>query len=311
MNFQEIIKLSKPDLSDSSVKAYDSILKKLNTSNSSTLDFLLNTNNILNEIKENKTTTQQNKLNAIIVALKSNSNKYKQEIIIYQNHFNKLKLAYNEFLNKQEKTDTQNENWITYDELIKMANKFKYKLRDLKNKEELSKAEYEILLFNVILQTHINIPLRNDLPEFQIINEKNYTDDDNNYLVIKNKSNMYFVLNNYKTSKTFGKIIIHVPKKLNNLYNMWFRYNKSKYFITSIQDRSQPITTNNYTKYFNKLFHVYYPSKLISSSMVRHIIITERLKDSPNITQQNEQEKNTINLFQHNGVQNNIYNKII
>ena len=222
---------------------------------------------------------------------------------------------YNLFLNRQIKTETQKKNWIEYSELVKVANDLLNIVKSFKNKDSLSKMEYDVLMKCVLLQTHLEFPLRNDLSEVKII-EKNVYDklkdkQTENYLVIQDKPlKMVFYFNHFKNQKSLGNLKMPVPKKLVNLYKIYFRHNKSENFLTSLKDRTSPITPNKQTKIFTELFKTYYPDKNISSSLIRHIIISHLTKDEPTIKQKQEKKENIKVKFQHSEKTNDTYRKI-
>lgn len=261
-----------------------------------------------------KMTTKKNKLTAVVVALDS----CEADDKLIQKYKNVLKDAndeYNLFLNKQIKTETQKKNWIEYPELVKVANDLLSIVKTFKNKEQLSKMEYDALMKCVLLQTHLEFPLRNDLSEVKMINSKDYSKlkdkKTENYLVIQDKpSKMVFHFNHFKNQKSLGSLKMPVPKKLVNLYKIYFKFNKSDNFLTSLKDRTSPITPNKQTKIFTELFKSYYPDKNISSSLIRHIIISHLTKDEPTIKEKQEKKEHIKVKFQHSEKMNDQYRKV-
>lgn len=261
-----------------------------------------------------KMTTKKNKLTAVVVAL--DSCEADEKIINkYKDALKKTNDDYNLFLNKQIKTETQKKNWIEYSELVRIANDLLNLVKAFKNKDNITKMEYDVLQKCVLIQTHIEFPLRNDLAEVKIIKNDDYNKlkdkQTENYLVVQDKpSKMTFYFNHFKNHKSLGSLKMPVPKKLVNLYKIYFKYNKSDNFLTNIKDRQSPITPNRLTKLFNELFRQYYPDKKISSSLIRHIIISHLTKGQPTIKEKQEKKENIKVKFQHSEKTNDTYRKI-
>ena len=304
MNYQEIIIKYKPNIKQSSLSSY---IKTLETIQSyfNDKEFYKNFDLFIEYNKNFKITTQKNKLSAVIVLLKGIG---EDELLInkYSDAFKILNVKYNDWLNLNEKTDTQNKNWIEYEQLKEVADDLLKQFNKIIKNKIISNEEYKILLFTVMIYTHLYIPFRNDLHTIIRVTADDLKNTEYNYLVDTDT----IILNNYKTSKVYGQQTYKLPPKLKTIYNKFFKFNTSKYLITSIKDRYKKINSNTYTKYLNLLFSKYYPSKKISSSMIRHIIISQRLKNTPSIQQEKDNKNNTINLFQHSETMNKIYRKL-
>jgi len=312
--------MTKRNIGENSVKQYLRCLNALKKSIGQTeedemCECLTDFDKVMKYINSlEKMTTRKNKLTAVVVALDS-CEVDKNIVDKYKDALKKTNDEYNLFLNKQVKTETQKKNWIEYPELVKVANDLLNMVKAFKNKDNLSKMEYDVLLKCVLLQTHLEFPLRNDLSEVKIIKQVDYNKlkdkTKENYLVIQNKPlKMTFYFNHFKNHKSLGSLTMPVPKKLVNLYKIYFKHNKSDNFLTSIQDRQSPITSNRQTKLFNDLFKQYYPDKSISSSLIRHIIISHLTKGEPTIKQKQEKKEKIKVKFQHSEKTNDTYRKI-
>lgn len=308
MNIQQIILDYKPNIKESSVKSYKDTIKTM-IDHFNNEKFFMDYDATIKYIHSFKLTTSKNKLSALIVLLKGLNT---DNILIekYSDELKKMSDEYNNFNKLQTKTETQSNNWIEYNELLAVADDLLKQFNKIVKQDKISSDDYKILIYTVMLHTHLYIPLRNDLSTIKRISEDDYIKNgiqtDDNYIINNNK----IIMNDYKTNKIYGQLIYKLPSKLSNLYTKYFNFNKSPYLITSVKDRKSPITRNTYTKYFNSLFSLYYPLKKISSSMLRHIIASHDLKNRPTIKQQNEEEKNINKKFQHSGYMNNLYRKL-
>ena len=306
MNLFELIKNYKPNIKESSITSYVQTIETI-INHFKDEKFYKNYDNTMNYILKFKITTIKNKLNVIVILL--NALKEDEELIKkYSDELKKYSLEYNDFLTLHKKTNAQELNWIEYNDLLKVSDDLIKQFNKITKQDTITKEEYKTLLFTIMIITHVYIPLRNDL--YSIIK---LSDDEYNKLEVKDQNyliNNKLIMNNYKTNKHYGQLIFTIPRRIMNLYNKFFKFNTSKYLITSIKDRNKPINSNTYTKYFNMLFSKYYPLKKISSSLIRHIIASHDLKDSPTITEKKEIKNNTIKKFQHSETMNNIYRKL-
>ena len=308
MDLKKIIKQYKPNIKDSSIKSYTDSLKTM-IDHFNDNKFYNNYDNTMNYINSFKLTTSKNKLSSIVVLLKA-INDNDTLINKYSDELKKMSDSYNNFTKLQTKTESQDLNWIEYDELQNIADDLLRQFNIITKKNIISNDEYKILLFTIMLNTHLYIPLRNDLSSVIRVSDNEYNNLKNknadNYLINNNK----IIMNDYKTNKIYGQLIYKLPTKLSNLYTKFFKFNTSEYLITSIKDHDTGISRNTYTKYFNLLFSMYYPTKKISSSLIRHIIASHDLKNRPTIKETNEEEKHINNKFQHSGYMNQLYRKL-
>lgn len=263
-----------------------------------------------------KITTKKNKLTAIIVGLDADP-KFNDKPLMekYQKKLKDLNDEYVEFLKTQTKTATQKKNWIEYEELVNIANDLIKKVKKFKTRKLLNKHEFETLQNAIMLKTHLEFPLRNDLSELKITTKDDYEKktekelEENNWLVIDNNK-MRFIYNNFKNSKRLGQKIYNIPANLVNLYKIWFKFNTSDSFLVKKTNRTQSINSNIQTKYFNSLFKDYYPDKKISSSLIRHIVISHFSKDEPTILEEEQKEHDIENKYMHSATINKTYRKI-
>lgn len=320
----DLIKAKRQNICDNTLNAYERLLKKLfidlgNKGTPKNSKFLHNYDKIEKYIDDlTKITTKKNKLTAIIVAIDADKNFTGKEDLKdkYQKKLKGLNDEYNDFLKKQVKTATQEKNWIEYSDMVEIANDLVKKVKGFKNKEELNKFEFEELQNAVLLKTHLEFPIRNDLSEVKIIELEKYEklnekdENKHNWLIKYPNNKMVFVLNNFKNSKKIGTKKYEVPKKLINLYKIWFKFNTSDYFLVSKRNRNLPINGNTQTKYFNSLFHKYYPGKNISSSLIRHIVISHFSEDMPTIEELEKRAKAIEDKYLHSASMNAKYRKL-
>ena len=117
----------------------------------------------------------------------------------------------------------------------------------------------------------IVMPPRRSL-DFSEMKIRNYDAKTDNYY----KGNKFF-FNKYKTVKTYGIQSLEIPKELNNVLKKWIKINENDYMVYS--SNNNKISCPQITRILNKVF-----GKKISTSMLRHIYLTNVYKDVPQLT---------------------------
>lgn len=267
-------KLKEKDLSDGSINLYLRNLKKLNNNEEfNSLNFLSKTNDIVEKIKDLKDNTKRQYLISIVSCLKALGNKP----ALYKKYY-KLMIDINDKIKEkptEEKTEAQNKNWISWDEVMKIYNEMKDNLK--LNKTKITEKQYNELLNYVLLSLYVLIPPRRNLDwQKMLILFNGITDDKYNYLDIKNKQ---FIFNVFKTAKKDGKLTLDIPDDLMLVINLYLKYHplnkrnmkKEPVNIPFLVDyKGNPfLKVNDITRMLNKIFH-----KKVGASMLRHIYLT-------------------------------------
>ena len=315
----------KRNIKDTSLNTYicaiKTIKKKLNLKDDDksleNIDFLDDFDKVFSVINLEKTiTSKKNKITAILVALSTDKEKNAKLIEKYNNELKKMNDSYLSFLKQQKKTDTQEKNWITYPTLISIINSIAVEVTAAKinklAKEALSNRDFDLLQQYIILRTYLSFPIRNDYANMKVINIKEYNKLDapeNNFLVLSSNNKKQFYINEYKNRKRLGAKKFDIPTTLNKIINLWLRYNKSGYYLVKT-NRTSPMNGNDITKYLNKIFRKYADGKKISTSMLRHIIISHSMKDEPTIKEKEEEEKKVEEKYLHSNAVNELYRKV-
>ena len=219
---QELLKTIRPNLSQSSLKTYASILKNIfnrdedNKDKNFNIPYFYNIEKVLNNIPKepNKRKTY---LSAIIVLL-NDKDKSKPYFELMNDDADKV----SSFNKSQEKTDKQKETgFLEPDELTK-----KYKSLSQVNKilwnEASTAIEYQKLQNQLILALyHLIEPRR--LLDYTEMKINNIDKEKDNYIYSKK-----FYFKKYKTAKFNGTAIIPIPNELNTLIKKWLKLVKGK-----------------------------------------------------------------------------------
>jgi hypothetical protein len=121
-------------------------------------------------------------------------------------------------------------------------------------------------------------PRRRSFATFLTVIDKDEKEDpDLNYLVLDGRNPILLVLNNYKTSKTYGRVEIRLPSSLKRLFRNHLKESKlisgSRVFQTTWGKPYQPTNMSNYLQ---NTFHKS-TGNHISANLLRHIYITHHL----------------------------------
>jgi hypothetical protein len=273
-NIETELKEKRPNLNPSSLKTYVSILfnlnKKLNPDNE-TLDWFNEDVQILEHLKEKSPQTRKTVLSALFV-LTSNEN-YQSQMI------DDCKLT-NEMYKSQKKSQKEEDNWMSLTEIKEIYDDL-YQRVSLMFSQKLI-ADYTTINNFILLGSLGGVsglsPRRSkDYTEMKI---KNYTNQDNFFKAGK------FYFNVYKTATDYGEQVIDVKQKAPEFYkilNKWVKINPTEYLLFS--SNKQKLTSPQITRMLNKLL-----GKNVSSSMLRHIYLTEKYGDIQNEMEQTSKD---------------------
>mgnify|MGYP003675745066 CR=1 FL=1 len=265
-----------------------------------------NIEKIINLLGEMKITTRKNYLAAVIVALTTDKDKYEEELKEYREYLAIIVEEYNKQMKSQTKSDKQEENWVTMDELKDVVADYKKQIRklDLNNREMWSNKEFNLYQMYLVGLLYTELPpLRLDYSNMLLITEKDYKklkEKDKNYLVLVSRNKKYFSLGSYKTEEKYGVHIINIPPVINTTINKFLQHNESGYFLVNTQ--RNVLSDNGLTKMLNRVFDP--TGKKISSTMIRHIYLSEKY-DARN----GEMEKDAAAMLHSVGTQQGIYVK--
>ncbi len=309
-NEYDVIKEARPNLKDSSINIYIRNLNKLKKIfNEKDYKFLENHEDVEKILEDLSYLTVRNYYNAIIVLITA-LNGFDDELV---DQYTVMRDELNEKYNK-ENTETnkisskQEQNFITYNEVVDMLNKMADDLRILKikKKKDIGVKERSLLQIFVIFNIYLYIPLRNDVADLIKIQKREFnkiSDDnkkENNYIVFEN-NNMFFSIGKYKTDKIYSTKIIEIPKELQKVIRFWKRtsiYNDSEYLFLSATGKK--LTRNELSQLMIRFSKLYLNDKAqLSTTMMAKITMSHHLgelkKKQEEMSKQRGTSINTIN----------------
>ena len=273
-SIKEYIKDKRASLSDSSITTYSSVLKSLYKKiyGDDEIDFskFNDDEKILNHLKDLPPNKRKTILSALVII--TDNKKYREQMLSDVRD-------YNHEISKQEKTDAQEDNWITQQEVISMYNDLKKTANMIYKKENKTTNDLQVLQNFIILALFTLISPRRskDYCDFKL---KSVNKDTDNYMD-KGK----FVFNSYKTAKTYGKQEVVIPKELASIINKWAKINPTDYLL--FDANMNPLTSVKLNQRFNRIFD----GKKISVNNLRHSYLTEKFGDT---IKKNDELSNTM-----------------
>jgi len=320
MDIDKLLKKVKPNASETTIRSYSSnirILFRLINSNEKQikdLKFLENPNQILSLLSNKVNSTIKNYLNSIVVLLKSDEIKYKKLIEKYGEEIKKIQDKMEDFYDKNIKSEKQEKNWVEYNEIVDLYNKYKKEYNSLIKKNNVedikkSKIKKELVKDTLLLALYSGVyfpPVRNDFNEMEIINQGESMDNKKNYLILMDNNTIKFVFNEFKTAKSKGSQEILIKNKtLIDLLLKHIEIQDKDYLL--INSQGNPLTANGLTKQLNAIFKRDF-GKSISSSLIRNIYISH-MYNNKNLS--NGEKKSLAEKMLHTkGIAENTYLKI-
>jgi hypothetical protein len=270
MSITETIQKNRPNLSASSLKTYSSVLRNLqkNMKGEGLEWFSENVTSILDYLKEKTAQTKKTSLSALFVLTKEQ--RYKDVMVQV------MKLV-NETDKSQKKNDKQDKNWMSVKEIQDIYDPLLVKIKKmLSNKSILNESTMmEFLLVSFLGGVVKDLPPRRsqDYTELKI---RNYDTKKDNYY----KSGKFY-FNVYKTAKSYGEQVIQVPKELDVILKKWIKMNTNDYMLYSTNGNK--LSSPQISRILNKVI-----DKNVSTSMLRHIYLTNIYKDLPALEKMEE-----------------------
>lgn len=262
MSLRDYIKEKRPTLSASSITTYNSILTNLYKNVFGDKEIDVKKFNQIDKILKHLEDLPPNKRKSVLSAL----------VIITDNKEYREKMngdiqSYNKEISKQEKSESQEENWVSQDDIREKYNQLENEAKLIYKKQHIKPSDLQQIQDYIILAllggVHIPVRRSKDYVDFKI---KNVNKEKDNYVDDKWKE---LVFNSYKTAKTYGKQTLSLPPKLKLILKKWISVNPTDYLL--FDKNGNPLTNVKLNQRFNKIF-----GKKASVNIMRHSILTEK-----------------------------------
>lgn len=289
----DILKQARPNAKESTLKQYIAHLNKLKKSLPEEYeldgwDFLRDIEKIKNVVKDNVYTSQRNTFNSVVILLMAlnHDKRYDDVIQQYTDMRDKLNQQYVKEKSEGKMSEKQEANFTTPDEVMKMLSVMDkiIKTEKIKNKTDISNSDRELLTTFTLFHLLLRCPTRNDMAgmilttpnEFKKIHEDIRTNT--NYL-IKRKDGFQIELNEYKTDKTYGRVLIPVPKEVVKVLRMFIRStNKRTGDVLFTSSINKPLSRNGISQLLLKTSKKYM-GKAVSTTMMRKCVASDKFSE--------------------------------
>ena len=264
-DLKDFIKDKRPTLSASSIITYNSILRNLykrvfGNGEIETKKFD-ETSKILEHLKELPSNKRKTILSALVII--TDDKKYRELML------EDIK-EYNHEIGKQEKSETQKENWVEGGDIKTLWTNLKRNTDLLYKKAHLTPQDLQHIQSFIIVSLlgGVFVPPRRskDLVDWKT---KNIDKAKDNYL---DKSSIHY--NSYKTAKCYGEQVIPIPTALKNILAKWIRVNPTDYLL--FDTNMNPLTSVKLNQRLNKLFD----GKKVGVNALRHTYLTDKYADT-------------------------------
>jgi hypothetical protein len=304
-------KLIAKGLSPSSVKIYVRNVEKLNGDDAlKNFNFLKDTNKIMDKLEKYKANTKRTYLISIVSCLGVCCEGSKPLQKLHKQYQDLMMEVDGEIKENpsDEKSETQKENWINWDDVMSRLEELKSKV-DFGKKKALNETEYNRLLDYVVLSLYTyQAPRRNaDYLNMYIVKSiGDASDGGSNYYVVDSSE---FVFNAFKTVKKEGQVVLKVSNELVDVLKLYMKYqplikgkikkgDKIPFLVFYNGDKLHLV--NAITRILNKIF-----GKKVGSSMLRASYLTGKYGDIK------EEQREDAKMMSHSvSTQQNIYTKV-
>jgi len=262
---EDLIKKNRPNLSPNSARTYISILRNIykkvypDDEEIETKKYK-NCNDFLRVLKDYDGSKRKTILSALLVV--------SDNCDIYRNLMIKDTREYNDKMKEHFKTDSQEDNWVSQDEIKTIYDNYEKKAIPLFRKKDITKKDIQFIQQYIILclTSGIYIPPRRSL-DWVDMKWKDYDRENDNYYDKRS-----FVFNKYKTSKFYKQQKIEVPFLLRRILNKWLTTFTPKIDYILYDSNDNKLNSVKFTQRLNSIFG----KKKVSVNMLRHSFITDK-----------------------------------
>ena len=289
MNLEEV--LANKNITDSSKSLYIKNLVRLNGGEIKNLNFLKDMDSVKTKLESYKPNTQRTYIISIVSVLKSLSLKEpKKYAKLYNAYYEILEKLNEELKTSNDKTPSEEENWISQREVLEKLDHLKKILPNLPTqpRKKINDDQYKQLVDLVVLGLYsLQSPRRNMDYQQMVISKKPIPPETilENHINVLDLTNDKFIFANFKTRKTYKLQEVAIGTELREILNTYMKFHplskdiKQGSLVPFIVDfQGQPyVQTNSITRMLYKIF-----GKKIGASMLRKIYLTDRFGEAMN-----------------------------
>jgi len=261
---KDLIHSKRPNLSISSLITYTSILKSLYRKVFGDTEYDLDKFNNPKKTLEFLEDIPFNKRKTILSALVILTDEKE-----YRDLMSEDIKEYNADMAKQEKSNSQEENWVEPEEVSVIFEDLKNNAKLLYKKKHKTTSDIQQIqnfIIIALLGGNYIAPRRaKDYCDFKI---KNINKERDNFIEKKK-----MVFNSYKTAKTYGRQDIDLPPALKTILNKWISINPTEYLLCD--SNMNPLTAVKLNQRINRIFN-----KKVGVNLLRHSYLTDKFGET-------------------------------
>ena len=307
---------SRRNVKESTLKIYKSNLGKafrtIDGSGETNLDFLSDTDKVMDYLKELKPATKRTYLATFIVSLEALESD-KETLDFYRKHLKETQTIVDKSYEEGQMTDRQKDNWVTMAKLQQITRGLYKELKEDRafERTELTPKQHQDLQDHLIATLYTmgdseNPPPRLDYANMKVIKKDTFDQlkpdekDKHNFLIIS-KKDMAFNFNDFKTINSHGSTTIKVGKRLKPTIIRFLKHIPENGFLLTYKDK--PMTSQMLGLTITRIFSR--TNRKITSSLIRNIYLTEKFPRE----QIKEQEDIAQKMMSSVDVQEKVYRK--
>lgn len=265
----------KPSLSDSTLRTYLSafrVLLRTLKKDGEDIQALFDQPTLLGILEDLPINSRKTKLSALVNLCDA----YDKPCEAYRKRMMEDSDKVREELGKQTKNEKQEASWVSWPDVLKKRDQLKKEVAPLWGKDEFSSSDLQKLQDFVILSLYTYIAPRR-LRDYSEALLYDYKMDQDNYFLDQRKE---LVFNDFKTSKTFGKTVIEVPKELLGILRRWKKIVAPSGPWLLRDGKNGKLSVSGLNQRINSIF-----GKKVGVNGLRHSYVTDLLKDTPKLSE--------------------------
>lgn len=271
---EEVIKKNRPNLSHSSVKSYNSLIynlgKKIEAKIDQPSDIKTHFKKIVSVTKDLNPRQRKTLMAALVVLTVGDKDLDDTTERLRRIMMNDVE-ASKEEEGKLEMSEKQRENWMDMTEVMKKYQQLEREVKPLWTFDKLSESQFYRLQLYVLLTVIFgaNLPPRRS-QDYIKLKLKNFDQQEDNFYDSKRH---VLVFNAFKTKKIYGQQTTTPDLRLRKILKDWTKFQTADNAFTW---RGKEMTNSK----LNDLLYDFFGKK-VGLTMLRHIFITDKMKDVP------------------------------
>jgi hypothetical protein len=280
------LKQNKPEITESSLKAYVLNLRKLHqrlhgSKDFTGLDWLQDHEGVMKNLEANcgSYLTCRNYLNAVIVAL-LNQPQHETALKAYQQRRDELNSKYTQIQQTKQPTERQSQNWVSVAEIHELIDELSAEVKGIRSKAQLTHKDLQTAQDRFMITFWLHYPVRNDLQHTRIIGRRAFNalpqeqKEGQNFMIQGNP--FEFSVGSYKTRKRYGvKRITIDSKPVLKALRDWMRVSPNPDYVLVNVKSGEPMSSLQITQNLTRVFKARF-DKSVGTTLLRHIVLTEK-----------------------------------